>query len=143
MFSLCRIIQSTKMSGKNPSISLNCSLATPAALTTATPNTPEILNAIINISSHHLEKITANEIELKKEKTTENDQVEVANAAGHSMSSQQMHEDNNINRYHSQFIREGLKMKVKQKIKEETFQTLDASFGFNDINDGVSFSFIL
>jgi len=27
-------------------------------------------------------------------------------------------------------------MKVKQKIKEETFQTLDASFGFNDINDG-------
>ena len=40
MFSLCRIIQSTKMSGKNPSISLNCSLATPAPLTTATPNTP-------------------------------------------------------------------------------------------------------
>merc|ERR1712050_185610 len=47
-----------------------------------------------------------------------------------------MHEDNNINKYHSQFIREGLKMKVKQKIKEETFQASDASFGFNDINDG-------
>merc|ERR1719264_2104748 len=47
-----------------------------------------------------------------------------------------MHEDNNINRYHSQFIREGLAMKVKQKIKEETFQTSDASFGFHDINDG-------
>jgi len=123
------------MSRKNPSISLNCSLATPAPLTTATPNTPEILNAIINISSHHLEKITANEIELKKEKTTENDRIEAANA-GQGMRSQQMHEDNNINRYHSQFIREGLKMKVKQKIKEETFQTSDASFGFNDINDG-------
>merc|ERR1719191_866559 len=27
-------------------------------------------------------------------------------------------------------------MKVKQKIKEETFQTQDASFGFNDINEG-------
>ena len=131
------------MSGRNPSISLNCSLATPAPLTTATPNTPEILNAIINISSHHLEKMTANEIELKKEKTTENDQVEVANAAGQCLSSGQMHEDNNINRYHSQFIREGLKMKVKQKIKEETFQTSDASFGFNDINDGVSFNLIL
>ena len=52
-------------------------------------------------------------------------------------------EDNNINRYHSQFIREGLKMKVKQKIKEETFQTQEASFGFNDINDGVSFNLIL
>merc|ERR1711978_12994 len=47
-----------------------------------------------------------------------------------------IHEDNNINRYHSQFIREGLKMKVKQKIKEETIQTQDASFGFNDINEG-------
>jgi len=123
------------MSGKNRSISLNCSLSTPASLTTPTPNTPEILNAIINISSHHLEKISANEIELKKEKTTENDQADVANA-GQGRSSQQMHEDNNINRYHSQFIREGLKMKVKQKIKEETFQTLDASLGFNDINDG-------
>merc|ERR1711974_409764 len=76
---------STKMSGRNRSISLNCSLTTPATLTTGTPNTPEILNAIINISSHHLEKITANEIQLKKEKT---------------------------------------------------FQASDASFGFNDINDG-------
>ena len=140
--SLCRLIQSTKMSGKNPSISLNCSLTTPASLTTPTPNTPEILNAIINISSHHLEKISANEIELKREKTTENDQAEVGKA-GQGLSSRQMHEDNNINRYHSQFIREGLKMKVKQKIKEETFQTLDASFVFNDINDGVSFNFIL
>merc|ERR1711973_442740 len=40
------------------------------------------------------------------------------------------------NKYHSQFIREGLKMKVKQKIKEETFQTPDISFDFDDtIND--------
>merc|ERR1711997_290987 len=96
-----RIIQSTKMSGKQRSISLNCSMDTPASLTTATPNTPEILNAIINISSHHLEKIAANEIELKKEKTNENDRVEVG-TAGQGLSSQQMQEDNNINRYHSQ-----------------------------------------
>ena len=130
------------MSGRNLSISLNCSLAPPATMTTPTPNTPEILNAIINISSHHLEKITANEIQLKREKTNENDQDE-GPIAGPSLISQQMHEDNNINKYHSQFIREGLKMKVKQKIKEETFQTSDASFGFNDINEGVSFNFIL
>ena len=130
------------MSGKNRSISLNCSLTTPATMPTPTPNTPEILNAIINISSHHLEKITANEIQLKREKTNENDQDE-GPIAGPSLISQQMHEDNNINKYHSQFIREGLKMKVKQKIKEETFQTSDASFGFNDINDGVSLNFIL
>merc|ERR1712088_400805 len=73
--------------------------------------------------------------QLKKEKTNENDQAEVGKA-GQALTSRQMHEDNNINRYHSQFIREGLKMKVKQKIKEETFQTLDASFGIDDINDG-------
>merc|ERR1712088_114821 len=73
--------------------------------------------------------------QLKKEKTNENDQVEVP-IAGPGLSSQQMHEDNNINKYHSQFIREGLKMKVKQKIKEETFQASDVSFGFNDINEG-------
>merc|ERR1712038_385183 len=126
-------LRSTKMSGRNLSISLNCSLAPPATMTTPTPNTPEILNAIINISSHHLEKITANEIQLKREKTNENDQDE-GPIAGPSLISQQMHEDNNINKYHSQFIREGLK--VKQKIKEETFQTSDASFGFNDINEG-------
>ena len=128
------------MSARNPSISLNCSLTAPSTLTTPTPNTPEILAAIINISSHHLEKISPNEIQLKTENTTENDLVE---NAGQGMSSQKIHEDNNINRYHSQFIREGLKMKVKQKIKEETFQTQDASFGFNDINDGVSFNLIL
>jgi len=121
------------MSARNHSISLNCSLTAPSTLTTPTPNTPEILAAIINISSHHLEKISPNEIQLKTENTTENDLVE---NAGQGMSSQKIHEDNNINRYHSQFIREGLKMKVKQKIKEETFQTQDASFGFNDINDG-------
>merc|ERR1712154_708861 len=125
----------TKMSARNLSISLNCSLTAPSTLTTPTPNTPEILNAIINISSNHGEKMSANEIQLKTENTTENDLVEVQNA-GQGMSSQKMFEDNNINRYHSQFIREGLKMKVKQKIKEETFQTQEASFGFNDINDG-------
>ena len=129
------------MSGRNLSISLNCSLAPPATMTTPTPNTPEILNAIINISSHHLEKITANEIQLKREKTNENDQDE-GPIAGPSLISQQMHEDNNINRYHSQFIREGLKMKVKQKIKEEISQTADISLGFDDtMNDGVGSRF--
>ena len=106
------------MSGKNRSISLNCSLTTPATMPTPTPNTPEILNAIINISSNHLEKMSANEIQLKTENTTENDLVEVQNA-GQGMSSQKMFEDNNINRYHSQFIREGLKMKVKQNAPQD------------------------
>ena len=133
------------MSGKRSSISLNCSLPIPTQTMTtsiggsATPNTPEILNAIINISSQHLESITTNEITLKKEETNENEPL----PPGRRDWEDNNIEHKNINKYHSQFIREGLKMKVKQKIKEETFQTLDASFGFNDINDGVSFSFIL
>ena len=105
----------------------------------ATPNTPEILNAIINISSQHLESITTNEITLKKEETNENEPF----PPGRRDWEDNKIEHKNINKYHSQFIREGLKMKVKQKIKEETFQTQEASFGFNDINDGVSFNLIL
>merc|ERR1712066_307013 len=124
-----------KMSGKRSSISLNCSLAIPTSTMTtpttgsATPNTPEILNAIINISSQHLEKLTANEIQLKTEETNENDNVPLCERKN------EICPDNNINKYHSQFIREGLKMKVKQKIKEEAFQTSDTSFAFDDTLD--------
>merc|ERR1711936_1391443 len=112
--------QRMNMSGKRSSISLNCSLPTPTQTMTtsiggsATPNTPEILNAIINISSQHLESITTNEITLKKEETNENEPLPLGRGDW---------EDKNINKYHSQFIREGLKMKVKQKIKEEISQT--------------------
>jgi len=99
----------------------------------ATPNTPEILNAIINISSQHLESITTNEITLKKEETNENEPL----PPGRRDWEDNNIEHKNINKYHSQFIREGLKMKVKQKIKEEISQTADISLGFDDtMNDG-------
>jgi len=114
------------MSGRKSSISLNCSLPIPTSTMTTpnTPNTPDILNAIINISSHHLEKLTANEIELKTEETNENDQVPPYPCDSSPA--------RDINRYHSQFIREGLKLKVKQKIKEESIQTSDTSYPFDD-----------
>ena len=139
------------MSRKKSSISLNCSLTIPTSTMTtpisgsATPNTPEILNAIINISSPHLERITASEIQLKTEETNENELVPPGGRNGeiNKVEAGKI-EPNNINKYHSQFIREGLKMKVKQKIKEETFQSPDISFDFDDtINDRVSSNFIL
>ena len=128
------------MSGKRSSISLNCSLPIPTQTMTtsiggsATPNTPEILNAIINISSQHLESITTNEITLKKEETNENEPLPLGRRDWEDNNI----EHKNINKYHSQFIREGLKMKVKQKIKEEISHTADISLGFDDtMNDGV------
>ena len=139
------------MSRKRSSISLNCSLTIPTSTITtpisgsATPNTPEILNAIINISSQHLEKITANEIQLKTEETNEHEVLPLGGRNGEINKAEAGKiEPDNINKYHSQFIREGLKMKVKQKIKEETFQTPEISFDFDDtINDRVSSNFIL
>ena len=146
------------MSGKRKSISLNCSV-TSASLSSGpeTPNTPEILNAIINISSDHLETLARSAI--KTEPITNIDNEYAANitnpaataACRYDFSAQLPVSEfpvsqstsifcNNhpspdsgrphrgsplgpgaaVKNYHSQFVKEGLKLKVKQKIKAES-----------------------
>jgi len=145
------------MSGKHrSSISLNCSVA---ALSGAeSPNTPEILNAIINISSDHLETYARSTIKTEPSNndneyatntntttaasscrfdfsgrfpsSSSSSSVYSAHAQCHSLQSP----DNSlchqgasppgpgvtVKNYHSQFVKEGLKLKVKQKIKDES-----------------------
>merc|ERR1712212_566855 len=135
--------------------SLNCSLSVPTtssktSLTGSnTPNTPEILNAIINISSDHLQAYDASltNTPLKYEDTpspllennssnpvpspsfSESSEASSSSSIPSSLSppynccyQQQpttfINQGMSVQRYHSQFIKEGLKMKVKQKIKE-------------------------
>ena len=151
------------MSGKRKSISLDCSV-TPASLPSApeTPNTPEILNAIINISSDHLETLSRSAI---KTEPTNNDNEYANNTntipacrydfSGHfhpapefppSVPCHNHHPSPEAGRhhggsptgpgvsvrnYHSQFVKEGLKLKVKQKIKDES-PSLISNYGSED-----------
>jgi len=144
------------MAGRKRTISLNCSLAVPTTSSNTsltgsnTPNTPEILNAIINISSEHLQAYDASQTNtpLKCEDTpdpppeyispnpvpspsfSESSEASSSSSIPSSLSppydccyQQQattfLNPGMSVQRYHSQFIKEGLKMKVKQKIKEE------------------------
>merc|ERR1712128_75691 len=152
------IKRGSTMSGRKRTISLNCSLAVPTTSSTIslngsnTPNTPEILNAIINISSEHLQAFDASQTNtsLKCEDTSEPAPEYSSNHPVPSPSFSECSENSSnssipsslsppydsaccyqqqgsnflnpsmsVQRYHSQFIKEGLKMKVKQKIKEE------------------------
>lgn len=146
------------MSGKHrSSISLNCSVA---ALSGAeSPNTPEILNAIINISSDHLETYARSTIKTEpsnndNEYATNTNTVTAASSScrfdfsgrfpsssssssiysAHAQCHSLQSPDNSlchqgasppgpgvtVKNYHSQFVKEGLKLKVKQKIKDES-----------------------
>jgi len=146
------------MSGRKRTISLNCSLAVPTTSSTTslngsnTPNTPEILNAIINISSEHLQTFDANQANTLKceekndpapeyspnnpvpspsysecSENSSNSSIPSSLSPPYdstccyqqSQASSFLNPNISVQRYHSQFIKEGLKMKVKQKIKEE------------------------
>ena len=143
------------MSGKRKSISLDCSV-TPASLSSApeTPNTPEILNAIINISSDHLETLSAIKTEPTNNEYANNTNTITAcryDFSGHFPApefppSVQCHNNPSpeagrhhrgsplgvsVRNYHSQFVKEGLKLKVKQKIKDES-PSLISNYGSED-----------
>ena len=141
------------MSGKRKSISLNCSVTSASRPSgPETPNTPEILNAIINISSDHLETLARSAI--KTEPITNIDNEYAANITNPAVTAACRYDFstqfpvsqstsifcNNhpspdsgrphrgsplgpgaaVKNYHSQFVKEGLKLKVKQKIKAES-----------------------
>jgi len=127
------------MSGPN-GMRLNCSLAVPtAAPAPDTPNTPEILNAIINISSDHLKRFTheasdSGGPDFKTEEPAAPSPVSLDCVTGApspppaytacchepaQYSASPMQHSGTVQQYHTQFVKEGLKLKVKQKIKEE------------------------
>merc|ERR1712128_387783 len=152
------IKRGSTMSGRKRTISLNCSLAVPTTSSTTslngsnTPNTPEILNAIINISSEHLQTFDANQANTLKceekndpapeyspnnpvpspsysecSENSSNSSIPSSLSPPYdstccyqqSQASSFLNPNISVQRYHPQFIKEGLKMKVKQKIKEE------------------------
>merc|ERR1712032_517157 len=96
-------------------IALNCGLAAPPTTTTChTPNTPEILNAIVNISfptpSMPLQASTP-----FPPSSLSFPPVAAPQAAPLNSPTGQ----NSVQHIQSQFIKEGLKMKVRQKLKSE------------------------
>jgi len=119
------------MNRKNSSISLNCSLLAPPTTTLCgghTPNTPEILNTIVNITSQMGNQFSPTNLmvphpiasPLKSETMdVESNLPKPSNSETHPMKSLSIVED-----FKSQFIKEGLKMKVKKNLKIESEDSL-------------------
>ena len=116
-------------------IALNCGLAAPPTTTTChTPNTPEILNAIVNISfptpslpsqastpfppsSLSFPPVVAPQA-APLPSPSYSDCSTPSSASGASPLSSPTGQ-NSVQHIQSQFIKEGLKMKVRQKLKSE------------------------
>ena len=117
------------MNRKNSSISLNCSLLAPPTNTMCeghTPNTPEILNTIVNITSQIGNQFSQPNLTFPHPLIIPSPlKSEMPNMSPHSsndkspMESQLIVED-----YKSQFIKEGLKMKVKKNLKMDSEDSL-------------------
>merc|ERR1712076_234572 len=116
-------------------IALNCGLAAPPTTTTChTPNTPEILNAIVNISfptpsmpqastpfppsSLSFPPVVAPQAAAPLPSPSYSDCSTPSSASGASPLSSPTGQ-NSVQHIQSQFIKEGLKMKVRQKLKSE------------------------
>merc|ERR1711934_1156691 len=116
-------------------IALNCGLAAPPTTTTChTPNTPEILNAIVNISfptpsmpqastpfppsSLSFPPVVAPQAAQPLPSPSYSDCSTPSSASGASPLSSPTGQ-NSVQHIQSQFIKEGLKMKVRQKLKSE------------------------
>merc|ERR1711934_132327 len=116
-------------------IALNCGLAAPPTTTTChTPNTPEILNAIVNISfptpsmpqastpfppsSLSFPPVVAPRAAQPLPSPSYSDCSTPSSASGASPLSSPTGQ-NSVQHIQSQFIKEGLKMKVRQKLKSE------------------------
>jgi len=122
---------------KKKSVSLDCSKVHHHAISTQqdgsnTPNTPEILNTIINISSEHLDnfKKTMQENSFPntiKYENTKNNELFLekqafdlsSSSCNFSFNKDKVDVHPQVKHFQSQIIKEGLKFKVKQKLKEE------------------------
>ena len=124
------------MNRKNSKISLNCSFTTPATTQDGghTPNTPEILNTIVNITSQMCQQFsqpqpsnisTTQPLTLPSPSYSDiSDSSTVSSlcspmSPSYSSLTSPQKSHSVVQDFHSQFIKEGLKMKVKQKLKVE------------------------
>merc|ERR1711892_1402553 len=124
------------MNRKNSKISLNCSFTTPATTQDGghTPNTPEILNTIVNITSQMCQQFSQSQppntsttqpltlpspsySDISDSSTVSSLCSPISPSNSSLTSPQKSHSV--VQDFHSQFIKEGLKMKVKQKMKVE------------------------
>merc|ERR1712012_1190343 len=97
-------------------IALNCGLAAPPTTTTChTPNTPEILNAIVNIS------FPTPSVPQQQQASTPfpPSSLSFPPAPQPAQSPPSPTGQSSVQHIQSQFIKEGLKMKVRQKLKSE------------------------
>merc|ERR1711872_421383 len=96
-------------------IALNCGLAAPPTTTTChTPNTPEILNAIVNISFP-----TPSLPQQQASTPFPPSSLSFPPAPHTAQSLPSPTGQSSVQHIQSQFIKEGLKMKVRQKLKSE------------------------
>jgi len=151
---------------KKKSVSLDCSKVPHHAISTQkdgsnTPNTPEILNTIINISSEHLDnfKKTIQENSfpntIKYENTKSNELFLEKQAFDLSSSSCNFNINKDkvdvhpqVKHFHSQIIKEGLKFKVKQKLKEEpgrrkSWISSEEDFKYGEVNSWLIYILII
>merc|ERR1719378_1521015 len=100
-------------------IALNCGLAAPPTTTTChTPNTPEILNAIVNIS-FPTPSVPSQASTPFPPSSLSFPPVVAQQAAPLPSPPSSPTGQNSVQHIQSQFIKEGLKMKVRQKLKSE------------------------
>jgi len=116
------------MNRKRSRVSLNCSLTAPTTTQEGchTPNTPEILNTIVNITSQLEQHQVANMTILQHPSLPSPSHSDISSSSNSSLYSPMtptlispQEACSTVQDFHSQFIKEGLKMKVKQKLKNE------------------------
>ena len=125
------------MNRKNSSISLNCSLLAPPTTTMCgghTPNTPEILNTIVNITSQMGNQFSSPNLTAPHPLTLPSPlKYEMPNMTMIFNSHLSPHSsiEKSVEDYKSQFIKEGLKMKVKKNLKIESEDSLQKILNLN------------
>ena len=122
------------MNRKRSAISLSCGLTVPTTTLAAvhTPNTPEILNTIVSITSRTDQQWTDKEqssnihlLALTRHSSSDLSDSYTATSLSSPMSSlasaattiSQTNANEQVHDFHSQFVKEGLMLKVKQNLK--------------------------
>ena len=111
------------MSGRKRKISLNISLSTPpptSSSSSTTLNTPDILDTVLNITAENtfhklsqIQPIPSDQLTAATCTISTMSQLSVETLPGQPCSYTERYQ------YHSHRVKEGLKMKLQQKIKEE------------------------
>ena len=122
------------MNRKRSAISLSCGLTVPPTTVAAvhTPNTPEILNTIFSITTRTDQQLTHQEqssnmhplalirhpySNFSDSYTASSQSFPVSLLASRATTTYQTNANEQVHDFHSQFVKEGLKLKVKRNLK--------------------------